>query len=116
MIVLTYVNNFIIVGPYMLDINVFFRSMKNGCEFFYWPTREKKKKIGIEMTQLDENRFNIYQTFIIERIIYFLNIKKTTMVCTPTLSQHQLEIPYQTNIYLEICTKNNGTTKQQSVC
>ena len=75
MIVLTYVSNCIIVEPFMIDINGFFKSMKNICENYILTNEgDINKFLYIEITQLDEKRFKISQYFLIDRIISFLII------------------------------------------
>ena len=75
MIVLTYVDECIIVGPSMKDINYFVASMKYGSENFVLTDEgDINKFLGIEITQLDNKRFKISQPFLIDGIILFLNI------------------------------------------
>ena len=75
MIILTYVDDCIIVGPYIKDIDGFVRSMKSGSENFVLTDEgDINKLLGIEITQLDDKRFNISQPFIIDRITSNLNI------------------------------------------
>ena len=75
MIVLTYVDDCIIVGPSMKDIDYFVASMKYGSENFVLTDEgDINKFLGIEMTQLDDKRFKISQPFLIYRILSFLNI------------------------------------------
>ena len=75
MIVLTYVDDCIIVGPSMTDIDYFVTSMKYGSENFVLTDEgDINKFLGIEITQLDDKRFKISQPFLIDRILSFLNI------------------------------------------
>ena len=61
--------------PYTIDINRFVKSIKTRCDNFVFTNKlDKNKFLGIEITQLDENSFKIYQPFLINRIISFLNI------------------------------------------
>ena len=74
-IILTYVDDCIIVGPSMKYIYGFIVSMKYGSENFVLTDEGYINNfLGIEITQLDENIFKISQPFLIDRIIYFLNI------------------------------------------
>ena len=58
MIILTYVDDCIIVGPSMENINRFVDSMKNGDENFVLTDEgDINKFLGIEITQLDDKRF-----------------------------------------------------------
>ena len=55
MIILTYVNDCIIVGPSMENINRFVDSMKNGDKNFVLTNEgDINKFLGIEITQLDD--------------------------------------------------------------
>ena len=60
MIILTYVDDCIMAGPSMKNINAFVRSMKNGDENFVLTDEgDINKFLGIEITQLDDKRFRI---------------------------------------------------------
>ena len=75
MIVLTYVDDCIIVGPSMKDIDYFVASMKYRSENFVLTDEgDINKLLGIEITQLDDKRFKISQPFLIDPILSFLNI------------------------------------------
>ena len=75
MIILTYVDDFIIVGPSMENINRFFDSMNNRDKNFVLTDEgDISKFLGIEITQLDDKIFKIFQTYLIDRIISFLKI------------------------------------------
>ena len=77
MIVLTYVDDCIIVGPSMKDIDYFVAPMKYGSENFVLTDEgDINKFLGIEMTQLDDKRFKISQPLLIDRILSFLNIDR----------------------------------------
>ena len=53
MIIFTYVDDCIIVGPSMVDINAFVQSMKNGPEKFVLTDEEDINKfLSIEITQI----------------------------------------------------------------
>ena len=117
MVVSTYVNDCIIMWPSVIDVYGFIDSTKNGCGNLVLTNQgDINKFLSIEIAQLDEKRLNISQTFLIEKSLLFSISTKTTMVWTPTLSKPRLSILSYTNICLEILAKNNGTTKQQSVC
>ena len=70
MIILTYVDDCIIVGPSMENINRFVNSMKNGDK----NKGDTNKLLGREITQLEENIFKISQPYLTDQIIFFLNI------------------------------------------
>ena len=59
----------------MERIDSFVESMKTGKENFV-PTDEGdiNKFLGIEITQLDDNRFKVSQPFLIDRVVRFLKI------------------------------------------
>ena len=85
MIVLTYVDDCIIIGYTIEDIDSFVTSMKEGNENFVLTDEgDIDKFLGIEITQLDKNRFKISQPYLIDRIISLLNL-------------NQDEFGYQTN-------------------
>ena len=75
MIIFTYVDDCIIVGPSMGNINPFVDSMKNGDENFVLTDEvDINKFLGIEINQLKEKRFKISQPYLTDWIISFLNI------------------------------------------
>ena len=75
MIILTYVDDCIIVGPDMKLIDKFVESMKNGSENFTLTDEgDINKFLGIKITQLDESRFKVSQPFLVDRILAFLKI------------------------------------------
>ena len=75
MILLTYVDDCIIVGPSMVETDAFTQSMKNLPERFVLTDKgDINKFLCIEITHIDENRFKSPQPFSIERIIYLINI------------------------------------------
>ena len=56
-------------------IDSFVESMKTGKENFVLTEKgDINKFLGIEITQLDDKRFKVYQPFLIDRIVIFLNI------------------------------------------
>ena len=75
MIILTYVDDYIIVGPSMKDIDGFVDSMNSGSENFVLANKgDINKLLSIKITQRDDKRFNISQPFLTDRIISYLNI------------------------------------------
>ena len=75
MIILTYVDDCIIVGPLMENINRFVDSVKNGDENFVLTDEgDINKFLGIEITQLDDKIFKISHPYLTDQIISFLNI------------------------------------------
>ena len=75
MIILTYVYDFIIVGPSMENINRFLNSMKNEDKnSILTDEGDINKFLGIEITQLNDKRCKISQPYLTYRIISFLKI------------------------------------------
>ena len=75
MIILTYVDDCIIVGPSMENINRFVDSMKNRDKNFVLTDEGHINKFpGIEITQLDDKISKISQPYLTDRRIYFLKI------------------------------------------
>jgi len=75
MIVLTYVDDCIIIGNSMEKINAFVKTMQKGPEnFILTDEGEIDKYLGIEITQLDGKRFQMAQPFLIDRIVSFLGL------------------------------------------
>ena len=98
MIILTYVDDYIILGPSMKDIYGFAESTKSGSENFVLTDEGYINKfLGNEINQLDDKRLNISQPFLIDRITYYPNIdmndygmdtkSKSTPVGKPLLSK-----------------------------
>ena len=80
MIVLTYVDDCIIIGKDMQRIDKFIESMMNGPEnFILTDEGDIDKFLGIEITQIDENRFKISQPFLIDRIASLLGFSDVDM-------------------------------------
>ena len=70
MIILTYVDDCIIIGPEIKEIDAFVTSMKEGNENFVLTDEgDIDKFLGIEITQLDKNRFKISQPYLIDIIV-----------------------------------------------
>ena len=75
MIVLTYVDDCIIAGPSIVDIDALVKSTKNGpVKFVLRDKGDINKSLGIEITHIYEKRFKVSQPFLIDSIIYLLNI------------------------------------------
>ena len=67
MIILTYVDNCIIVGPSKDQIDSLVESMKTGKENFVLTDEgDINEFLGIEITQLDDKRFKVSQPFLID--------------------------------------------------
>ena len=75
MIIITYVDNCIIVCPSMGCIDSFVELMKTGKKNFVMTDEgDINKFLGIEITQLDDKIFKVSQPFLIDQIVSFLNI------------------------------------------
>jgi hypothetical protein len=76
MIVLTYVDDCIIVGESMSEINSFIHSMQNGPEKYILTDEGSIDKfLGIDINHHDDYRFEITQPFLIERITSLLGLE-----------------------------------------
>ena len=106
MIIFTYVDDCIIVGPSMENINRFVDSMKNRDENFVLTDKgDINKFLGIEITQLDDKMSKISQPYLTDRIISFLRIDandhnvetsaKSTPVGKPLLHKDILGKPHK---------------------
>jgi hypothetical protein len=75
MMVLTYVDDCIIIGDKMKEIDEFVKSMQNGPENFVLTDEgDIDKFLGIEIEHLDDKRFELKQPFLIERICRTLGL------------------------------------------
>ena len=99
MIVLTYVDKCIIVGPSMQKIYAFVKLMEVGPENFTLSNEgDIYKFLGIKISQQYEMISKTSQTFLIDRIIYFLIINtnnygmhsnaKSTLVGKPLIQKY----------------------------
>ena len=116
MIILTYVDDCIIVGPSMENINRFVDSMKNGDKNFVLTNEgDINKFLGIEITQLDDKIFKISQLYLTDRIISFLKIDANDHNIDTNENQRQLVILSYTNISQASRAKKHGTIVQPLV-
>ena len=75
MIILTYVDNCVIVGPSMTKIDSFVKSIQTGKEQFMLTDKgDIDKFLDIDITQLDAKRFKVTHLFLMDQIISFLGI------------------------------------------
>ena len=75
MIVLTYVDGCIIVGPSMVSIDAFVESIEVRPKTFTLTDEGNIDKfLGIEITHLDHRRFKLLKPFLINRIVSFFKI------------------------------------------
>ncbi len=76
-IILTYVDDCIIVGNLMDCVEALITSLHNGTENFILQDEGLTDKyLGVSIMQLDDLLFNLTQPFLIERITAFLGIDK----------------------------------------
>ena len=128
MIVLTYVDDCIIVGPFMQKIYALVKSKEVGPENFTLNDEgDIDKLLGIEINHLGEKRFKISQPFMIDIIISFLNIytnefglrtnSKSTPVGKPLLHKDLSGKPrkencnYQTSVGMLTYLQGNSRPK-----
>jgi hypothetical protein len=77
MVLLTYVNDFIIISPSKESINRLIAFMQSGPENFKLIDEgDVNKFLGVEITHLDDNSFELSQPFFIDRILNFLGLRK----------------------------------------
>ena len=75
MIILTYVDDCIIIGEQMSDINTFIDLMHEGQEnFILTDEGDVNKFLGIETTKYEDSLFELSQPFLIDRIVNFLGL------------------------------------------
>jgi hypothetical protein len=76
MVILVYVNDCIIVGKDMGEINKFVRSMQQGTENFVLTDEGSIDKfLGIEIKRLGKQEFEISQPFLIDHILALLQLE-----------------------------------------
>ena len=77
MIILTYVDDCIIVGDSMKDIDAFVTSMQNGPEgFILTDEGDIDKFLGIDIRQIGNNKFKLAQPHLVDRIVTYLGLDK----------------------------------------
>jgi hypothetical protein len=75
MIIITYVDDCIIVSNSMKDINTFVKSMKDGPkEYVLTDEGDKNQFIGIEIKKITGNKFELSQPFLIKQIVNLLGL------------------------------------------
>ena len=77
MVLLTYVDDCIIISPSKENIDRLVRSMQQGPENFKLTDEgDVNKFLGVEITKLDDHSFELSQPFLIDRIVTFLGLCK----------------------------------------
>jgi hypothetical protein len=75
MIIITYVDDCIIVSNSIKDINTFVESMKDDPEGYVLTDEgDKNKFLGIEIKEITKNKFEVSQPFLIEQIVNLLGL------------------------------------------
>ena len=99
-IVLTYVDDCIIVADSMNRIDELIKSLHGGDENFVLQDEGSiDKYLGVNIRQIDKDSFELTQPFLIERITSFLGIadgktnEKLTPVGKPLLNKDLLGVP-----------------------
>ena len=99
-IVLTYLDDCIIVADSMNRIETLIQSLHGGDENFVLQDEGSiDKYLGVNIRQIDKDSFELTQPFLIERITLFLGIadgktnKKQTPVGKPLLNKDLLLVP-----------------------
>ena len=119
MLIITYVDDCIIVGNSMLDINTFVESMKNGSEgFILTDEGDINKFLGIEIKQITKNKFELSQPYLTERIVNLLGLKKKTTYSALTVKLKSLQLGnlYSTRTLPGNHANYRGNTEQQLGC
>jgi hypothetical protein len=75
MIIITYVEDCIIVSNSVKDINTFVESMKDGPKRYVLNDEgDINKLLGIEIKEITRNKFKLSQSFLIKRIVNLLGL------------------------------------------
>lgn len=86
MVLLTYVDDCIIISPSKDTINRLIASMQSGPENFKLTDEgDVNKFLGVEITRIDDKSFELSQPFLIDRIVGFLGLCKNTSKSTQIL-------------------------------
>ena len=89
MMIITYVDNFIISGRSIKDIDSFIYSMKHGSENFILTDEvDVNKFLGIEITRNEDSSFEMSQPLLIDRLLLFLD-----WVTMSLIQAQQLHLP-----------------------
>ena len=79
MIILVYVDDCIIIGDSIARIDVLIHSLMNGSEKFVLTDEDTLDKfLGVNISKLDDGRYEFAQPFLIERIIKFIKMEYPT--------------------------------------
>ena len=112
MIILTYVNDCVIVRLSMIRIDGVTQALKYGNEFLKLTDKgDINKFVENEKTHIDENRFNISHPFYIYRIISLLNIDNSTYGMVNKTKSTRVGNCSCTRTYKESLERKSGNTK-----
>jgi hypothetical protein len=121
MIIITYVDDCIIVSNSMKDFNTFVKSMKDSPKDYVLTDEGNINKfLGIEIIEIARNKFKLSQPFLIEQIVNLLglgqnkfDVQKITPVGKPLLNKdlegkrHKKDWKYHTAIGMSTYLQGN---------
>jgi hypothetical protein len=76
MIIVTYIDDCIIVSNSMKDINTFVKFMKDGPKGYVLTHGDINKFLGIEIKEITKNKFELSQPFLIEQTFRVIHVQK----------------------------------------
>ena len=101
----------------MVDIDAFVQSMKNGPEKFVLTDKgDIKTFLGTEITHIDEKRFEVSQPFLIDWVIFLLNIDTNNYDMDTNAKSTPVGKPLLHKESSGNRAKRHGTTKYKLVC
>ncbi len=75
MIIITYVDDCVIISNSMKDINTFVTSIKDGPEeYVFTDEGDINKFLGIKIKEIARNKFKLSQPFLIKQIVNLLGL------------------------------------------
>jgi hypothetical protein len=85
MIIITYVDDFIIVSNSMKDIYTFVKSMEDGPKGYVLTDEgDIYKFIGIKIKEITQNKFELSQPFLIKQTVNLLGLEQNEFDVTQT--------------------------------
>ena len=85
--ILTYVDNCIIMILSMKDIDSFIHSMQNGLEIFIFTDKgDVNMFLGIEINKNKDSSFELSQPFLIDRLLSVLGLSNNEFETNPNMS------------------------------
>jgi hypothetical protein len=117
MVILTYVKDCIIISPSQTSIKFLITSMQNGPENFNLTNEgDLNKFLGIEITKLNKQTFELSQPFLVNRILFFWVYATTNLIQMPTFPQLQSLKVFFIGICLESLKNMRGSIGLQLEC